>query len=69
MMRTNIDINEDLLNEYKKLVGAKTKKEAIHHALQDAIKAAKKRQLANMMGKVKWEGNLEKMRTYDKWEE
>ncbi|WP_350110294.1 type II toxin-antitoxin system VapB family antitoxin, partial [Fulvivirga sp.] len=35
-MRTNIDINEDLLNEYKKLVGAKTKKEAIHHALHDA---------------------------------
>lgn len=62
-MRTNIDINEELLSEYSKLIGAKTKKEAIHQALSEATRAAKKRKLANMMGKVKWEGDLEKMRS------
>lgn len=67
-MRTNIDIEEGLLAEYRKLSGARTKKEAIHKALEEAIKAEKKRKLAGLMGKVAWEGDLDQMRTYDKWE-
>ncbi len=68
-MRTNIEIEDDLLNEYKTLSGAKTKREAIHKALVEAIKAEKKRQLAELRGKVPWDGDLGQMRTYDKWEQ
>lgn len=55
-MRTNIEIEDDLLNEFIRLSGAKTKREAIHKALVDAINAEKKRQLAELIGKVKWDG-------------
>ena len=67
-MRTNIDIEESLLNEYKRLTGIKTKKAAIHKALSEAIKAERKRKLAGLYGQVGWEGDLDQMRTYDKWE-
>ena len=68
-MRTNIEIEGDVLNEYIRLSGTRTKKEAVHKALLEAIKAEKKRQLAGMKGKVDWEGDLNQMRTYDKWEQ
>jgi len=68
-MRTNIDIDENLLEEYKNLTGFKTKKEAVKQALKYAIKMEKRKKLAALAGKVAWEGDLEQMRTYDKWED
>lgn len=67
-MRTNIEIVEALINEARELTGSKTKKETIELALKEFIRIQKMKQLANLSGKVKWEGDLEQMRTYDKWE-
>ena len=67
-MRTNIDLDDDLLDEFKKLSKAKTKREAVNKALEEGIRNYKTRMLLNLQGKVKWEGDLDKMRTYDKWE-
>jgi Arc/MetJ family transcription regulator len=62
-MRTNIDIEENLLQEAKKWSGAKTKKETVEIALNELIRIKKMKILAEMRGKVNWEGNLDKMRT------
>jgi len=68
-MRTNIDIDEVLLKEYMNFTGIKTKKKAVTQALKEAVRMEKRRKLASMAGKIEWDGDLEKMRTYDKWED
>jgi len=68
-MRTNIDIDEKLLKETMSLSGAKTKREAVHDALEKARAYYSRVGLLELRGKVKWEGDLDEMRTYDKWEE
>ncbi len=66
-MRTNIDLDEKLLLEFKRLSNSKTKREAVTKALQEAIQLYRKKLLLSLQGKVKWEGNLDEMRTYDPW--
>lgn len=67
-MRTNIDIDDNLLEEAIKLTGLKSKKEMVNRALEEIIKAEKIKKLRSLRGKVNWEGNLDEMRTYDKWD-
>lgn len=61
-MRTNIDIDQELLTEAMKLSGAKTKREAVERALRDLVQIARQREILKMRGKLKWEGDLEAMR-------
>jgi Arc/MetJ family transcription regulator len=51
-MRTTLVIDERLLNEAKELSGAKTKKEAVHVALEEFIKKKKARKLLELEGKM-----------------
>jgi Arc/MetJ family transcription regulator len=67
-MRTNIDIDDSLLEEAIKLTGSKSKKEMVNRALEELIKTEKIKKLRSLRGKVKWEGNLDEMRAYDKWD-
>lgn len=67
-MRTNIDIDDKLLEEAIKLTGSKSKKEMVNRALEEIIKLEKVKKLRSLRGKVKWVGNLDEMRTYDKWD-
>ncbi len=67
-MRTNIDIDDKLLTEAMKFTKLSTKKEVVNFALDQIIKYHKRQLLLSLKGKVKWEGNLAEMRTYDKWE-
>jgi Arc/MetJ family transcription regulator len=62
-MRTNIDINEDLLGKVLQLSKAKTKKEAIDQALQNYLRVLSQKELLKLKGKVKWEGDLDEMRS------
>ena len=61
-MRTNIVINEDLMNEAMSLTQLKTKKAVVETGLKLLIQLKKQEQLKNLRGKLKWEGDLEKMR-------
>jgi Arc/MetJ family transcription regulator len=65
-MRTNIDIDDKLLEDAIKWTGFKSKKETVNHALEELIKLEKRKKLLSLRGKVKWEGNLDEMRTYDR---
>jgi Arc/MetJ family transcription regulator len=67
-MRTNIEIDDKLMKDAMKLSGLKSKKEIVNTALTEYVKLAKRQSLKNLQGKVEWIGDLDKMRTYDKWE-
>jgi Arc/MetJ family transcription regulator len=68
-MRTNIDIDDKLIKDALKLSGLKSKKEIVNIALEEYVKFKKRQRLKNLQGKVEWIGDLDKMRTYDKWED
>ena len=52
-----------------KISNLTTKKDAVNFALNEVVKFHKRQLLISLQGKVKWEGNLDEMRTYDKWED
>lgn len=62
-MRTNIVIDDKLMEEALKLTGATTKKEAVELGLKTIIQLKKQDKIKAYRGKLKWEGNLDKMRT------
>ncbi|MGH8550939.1 MAG: type II toxin-antitoxin system VapB family antitoxin [Methylococcales bacterium] len=62
-MRTNIVINEALMEEALKLTGLKTKKDAVELGLKTLIRLKKQENIKHYRGKLKWEGDLEQMRT------
>ena len=68
-MRTNIEIDDKLLEEAMKLSKTATKKELVNKALQEYLKMHKRKILVSLRGKVKWVGDLNEMRTYDKWKD
>lgn len=58
----------DLMNKALKYSKLKTKKEIIHEALTEYVKYQKRLNLVSLRGKVKWMGDLDKMRPYNKGE-
>ncbi len=62
-MRTNIVIDDDLMEEALKLSEFKTKKDAVEAGLKLLVKRKKQEQVKNLKGKLSWTGNLEEMRT------
>lgn len=61
-MRTNIEIDNQLMQEAKKISKTKTKKEIVDLALKTYLKVNKRKDLLKLFGKVKWEGNLNQMK-------
>ena len=68
-MRTNIEIDDKLLKQAMKYSKLTTKKDVVNFALDSYVKFHKKKTLLSLRGKVKWEENLDEIRTYDKWED
>ena len=62
IMRTNIEIDEKLMDEILQKTSIKTKKEAVDTALGEFLRKIKLQELADLRGKIKWEGSLEEMR-------
>jgi Arc/MetJ family transcription regulator len=54
-MRTNIDIDENLIAEAARLTGIKTKKELVHQALKVLIESKKRRSLLELAGKIEFD--------------
>lgn len=61
-MRTNIEIDDKLMKEARNLSGLKTKREIVHSALILFVQMQKQRQVRDYRGKLKWSGDLRKMR-------
>lgn len=58
-MRTNIDIDDALIDEVMRVANVKTKKEAVHLALEEFLKVKKKKDLFDLAGKVEFENNYD----------
>ena len=54
-MRTNIVIDDQLMEEALKLSRFKTKKELVHKALEEFIQNRKRRDLRELKGKVQFD--------------
>jgi len=61
-MRTNIEIDDNLMADALKATGLNTKKEAVELGLKALIKLNKQASIRSLRGKLKWEGDLEEMR-------
>ncbi len=61
-MRTNIEIDDNLMTDALKATGLKTKKEAVELGLKALIKLNKQASIRELRGKLKWEGDLDEMR-------
>ncbi len=61
-MRTNIEIDDELMNKALKYSKLKTKKEIINSALNEYVKYQMRLKLLSLQGKVKWIGSLDKIR-------
>jgi Arc/MetJ family transcription regulator len=63
VMRTNIVIDDRLMNDALKATGLKTKKEAVELGLKTLIKLNQQAKIKELKGKLKWDGDLDAMRT------
>ncbi len=61
-MRTNVVIDEKIIEKAKKYTGLRTKKEVINYALQELIKRKERKEILKLAGKLHWEGDLNEMR-------
>ena len=61
-MRTNIEIDDDVLREAQRLVGARTKRETVDVALRELVARHRRIGVLELRGRVHWEGDLEESR-------
>jgi Arc/MetJ family transcription regulator len=61
-MRTNIVIDDALMNEALMVSGFKTKKETVEEGLKLLIAIRNQARIRRFRGRMKWEGDLEAMR-------
>ena len=61
-MRTNVVIDDQLMKSALKVSGLRTKKDAIEAGLRLLVKFTRQAQIKDYRGKLKWTGNLDKMR-------
>jgi Arc/MetJ family transcription regulator len=57
-MRTNIDLDDELIRGAQRLSGLRTKKAIVGKALATFIRCAREREALEMFGKLQWEGDL-----------
>jgi Arc/MetJ family transcription regulator len=61
-MRTNIEIDDELIREALRVSGLKTKRAAVEAGLRALISLNRQRKILDLAGKVHWEGNLDESR-------
>lgn len=61
-MRTNIDIDDDLMDQAMRSSGARTKRAAVEEGLRLLIQTRSQGSIRKLRGKVAWEGDLERSR-------
>lgn len=61
-MRTNIEIDDEILREVRELTGVKTKREAVDLALRELVARYRRLDILKLRGEVRWEGDLSESR-------
>jgi len=66
-MRTNIEIDDRLMKEAMRRAKTKTKRETVEQGLRMLIRIKEQAGIRKFRGKVKWEGNLDELRSAREW--
>ena len=61
-MRTNIDIDDDLMARAQAATGLTTKKETVERGLELLVQLGSQAAVRALRGKITWEGDLDEMR-------
>ena len=61
-MRTNIDIDDDLMRQAMRSSGARTKRAVVEEGLRLLIRTRDQRAIRRLRGRVAWEGDIEQSR-------
>lgn len=61
-MRTNIDVDEELLRRAMQASRTTTKKAAVEAALRLTVQLKNQEKILSLFGKVQWDGDLDAMR-------
>ena len=62
-MRTNIEIDDKLMQEALRLTGLNTKREAVEAGLRTLLRLRQQEEIRRYRGKLDWQGDLNAMRT------
>lgn len=62
-MRTNIDIDDQLLAEAQAVAGMSTKKATVEHALRELVRRKDRQRVRELLGTVEWTGDLDESRS------
>ena len=62
MKRTNLVLDEHLLDEALRIGGARTYSATVQRALEDFVRRARARRILELRGSGLWEGDLSAMR-------
>lgn len=54
-MATNLSLDDDLVNEAKKLGGHRSKREAVNEALAEYVARRKRRRILDLFGTLDWD--------------
>ena len=58
MKRTNVVLDEKIVDECMKATGIKTQKALIDYALRELLRHENQKKILQLKGKVHWEGSL-----------
>ena len=61
-MRTNIEIDDKLMQDALRYTRVKTKREAVELGLRTLVQLGRQVEVRKMRGKLQWEGDLDAMR-------
>lgn len=64
VMRTNIVIDDELMENVLQITGIKTKREAVQQGLELLLRLSKQARIKEFRGKLKWEGDLHELRNW-----
>jgi Arc/MetJ family transcription regulator len=62
-MRTNIEIEDKLMQDTLRATGLKTKREAVELGLRTVLRLCQQEGMRRLRGKLNWQGDLGAMRT------
>jgi len=62
-MRTNIELDENLIKQALEISRLRTKKDVVHEALKQYIASQKRKSILSLRKKNTWEGDLDQMRS------
>jgi Arc/MetJ family transcription regulator len=62
MKRTNVVLDEKLVEDCKKATGIKTQKALIDHALRELLRHENQVKILELKGSIHWDGDLDEWR-------